>query len=642
MEYYKKRKRFISLVCAISILFSMISIPADAAGANSVTASTNASVTQGNTAYCYVNIDSTESLAALDVTVHFDPAKVEITDVYNSVGCIIYDSVQNVDNIKFSYILDGKGTASKTRLFYFQYRVLSNAEPGNAYFDITVGDAYDSSLKEVAVSGSRCSFNIQKKVATKTCSVSASSTVSTAIGQEFSLKYQFSTNEIASGSAVINYDPELFEVVDVKNGAFLNNKVVDVNTDATGAVYIAFVGTQYFSSKDFLTVTFRTIKNVTEKSKIELKTTELIDKYLTPIACNGYSTTVNVAYDDSYSEDATKMRLDGKFSYTNKQITLVVTLEAGSRLGAGDFVIEFDPELVSYKSCTKGFSPSFFTVNDKNVDEGKLKFHIISLSDIVTEETVLTVEFDVIHPYGRKTAEFTLNGTGLTDSLTEKIVLNFINASILLEYWVTFCDEDGTVLKRAMYHYGDEIEAPEAPTKESDAYGTYTITLTQEMIDSFAIFHNIGARNEWEKDGIKIEAGRWCDMGYDVSTPAIVIESSAAAEKPTAPKTPFVDVPDDAYYADAVAWAKEKGVTQGTDDTHFSPGNPCTSAQVLTFLWRANGSPNVATTIPEYYGMAVAWASANGLMDGMEKTFAPGSNSPRADIVTYLYRGLAD
>lgn len=474
MNYYKKRKPFISLVCAISLIFSMISVPVTAADTNSVTATTSVTVRQGNSAYCYVDIGSTEGLAALDVTVHFDPAKVKIIGVYNGASCTLYDSVTNTDNIQFSYILDGQGTASKTRLFYFQYQVLSNADVGSAYFDITIGEAYDNSLNEMAVSGSRCSFTIAETVTNKSCNVYGSSLMSTAIDQEFTLSYRFSTYQISSGTAVITYDAELFEVVEVTQGAFLTGKVVDINTDLTGEIYISFVGTEDYSNTNLVSVTFRTIKNVTETSKITFKTTELLDKELNSISCSGYTTNVNVVYDETHTGDSPAMRLDGTFSYEDKQITLVVSLEAGSNLGAGDFVITFNPDLVSYNSCTKGFTPSFFNIDDKNVDAGELKFHIISLSDIVTEETVLTVVFDVNHPYGCETADFTLDGTGLTDSLTESILLNLVDASVYLEYQVNFCDSDGTVLQSAMYRYGDIVQEPDAPVKESDVYGTYT------------------------------------------------------------------------------------------------------------------------------------------------------------------------
>ena len=473
MKIYKKLKPFISLVCTLLIIFSMVSISVGAVDANSVTASTSATVKQGNSAYCYVDIASTEGLAALDVTVHFDPAKVKILGVYNSISCTLYDSVTNTDNIQFSYILDGEGSASKTRLFYFRYQVLSNADVGSSYFDITIGEAYDNSLNDVAVSGSRCNFTIAETITNKTCSVYSSSSMSTSIEQEFTISYRFSTYQIASGTAVITYDPEMFEVTGVTNGAFLTNKVVDVNASLSGEVYISFVGTEYYSNTNFVSVTFKTIKNVTDTSKIVFKAVELIDKELNSISCSGYTTNVNVAFDSTYVGDAPAMKLDGTFSYDDMQIALVVTLEANSRLGAGDFVITFDPELVSYNSCTKGFTPSFFNINDKKAQDGELKFHIISLSDITTEETVLTVVFDVKQPYSCETADFTLVGTGLTDSLTEGILLNFIDDSVFLEYKITFCDEDGTILQSGMYHYGDVVTEPDAPTKESDVYGKY-------------------------------------------------------------------------------------------------------------------------------------------------------------------------
>ena len=473
MNFYKKRKPFISLVCAIALILSVISVPAAAADTNSVTATTGATVKQGNSGYCYVSIDSTEGLAALDVTVHYDPAKVKITGVYNSVSCTLYDSVTNTDNIQFSYILDGQGTAEKTRLFYFQYQVLSNAEVGDAYFDITVGEAYDNSLNDVAVYGSRCNFTIAEKTASKSCYIYGSSSMSTAIEQEFTLSYQFSTYQIASGTAVISYDSELFEVLEVTNGAFLTDKLVDINTDLAGEIYISFVGTAYYSNTNLVSVTFRTIKNVTETSKIVFKATELLDKDLNAYSCSGYTTNISVAYDETHTGDSPAMRLNGTFSYEDTQITLTVSLEENSCLGAGDFVINFDPTLVTYNSCTKGFTPSYFYIDDKKVDSGELKFHIISLSDIVTEETVLTVVFDVNRPYNCETADFTLQGTELTDSMTEGILLNFIDDSVWLEYQVNFCNEDGALLQSGMYHYGDKVTVPANPTKAADNTYTY-------------------------------------------------------------------------------------------------------------------------------------------------------------------------
>lgn len=112
----------------------------------------------------------------------------------------------------------------------------------------------------------------------------------------------------------------------------------------------------------------------------------------------------------------------------------------------------------------------------------------------------------------------------------------------------------------------------------------------------------------------------------------------------------FTDVPADAYYADAVEWAVKNGITIGTGDgTTFSPDLGCTRAQVVTFLWRAAGSPAPKSTVNpfvdvlpgEYYAEAVLWAVENGITVGTNAegtTFSPDEICSRAQIVTFLWR----
>ena len=108
----------------------------------------------------------------------------------------------------------------------------------------------------------------------------------------------------------------------------------------------------------------------------------------------------------------------------------------------------------------------------------------------------------------------------------------------------------------------------------------------------------------------------------------------------------FVDVPASAYYYDAVKWVAEQGITGGTDENHFSPDASCTRAQIVTFLWRAAGSPAPKgqvsmTDVPAdaYYAKAVAWAIENGITSGTgENRFSPDATCTRAQGVTFLYR----
>ncbi len=120
-------------------------------------------------------------------------------------------------------------------------------------------------------------------------------------------------------------------------------------------------------------------------------------------------------------------------------------------------------------------------------------------------------------------------------------------------------------------------------------------------------------------------------------------EGSAAPTEPKNPAAPlFSDVPSDAYYADAVKWAVDKGVTAGTTATTFSPNNTCTKAQILTFLWRATGSPepgipNCFEDVDEsaYYYKAAVWAYENGMI--ADRWFGGDTPCTRIETVTYLW-----
>ena len=122
-------------------------------------------------------------------------------------------------------------------------------------------------------------------------------------------------------------------------------------------------------------------------------------------------------------------------------------------------------------------------------------------------------------------------------------------------------------------------------------------------------------------------------------------------EKPVQPEQPgqgtgFRDVLANAYYADAVTWAVKEGITSGTTATTFSPNASCTRAQMVTFLWRANGSPRAAKANPftdvsknAYYYDAVLWAAEKGITSGTTATtFSPDATLTRGQTVTFLWR----
>ena len=125
---------------------------------------------------------------------------------------------------------------------------------------------------------------------------------------------------------------------------------------------------------------------------------------------------------------------------------------------------------------------------------------------------------------------------------------------------------------------------------------------------------------------------------------------AAGSPEPTTTENPFEDVPTNAFYYKAVLWAVENQITNGLSDTEFGPSALCNRAQVVTFLWRAQSSPESNADISftdvedgKYYTTAVAWAVENGITNGISATeFGVGTICNRAHVVTFLYRAFVN
>lgn len=144
------------------------------------------------------------------------------------------------------------------------------------------------------------------------------------------------------------------------------------------------------------------------------------------------------------------------------------------------------------------------------------------------------------------------------------------------------------------------------------------------------------------------------DGTYTFTMPASKVTVTAAfVEKkaePIAPEKLFADVSAEEYYYEAVKWASENGVTGGIGENLFGANLPCTRAQIVTFLWRAAGSPEpkgmsgfVDVSADAYYAKAVAWAVEQGIVSGTSATtFSPDAVCTRAQSVAFLYRAFGE
>ena len=151
----------------------------------------------------------------------------------------------------------------------------------------------------------------------------------------------------------------------------------------------------------------------------------------------------------------------------------------------------------------------------------------------------------------------------------------------------------------------------------------------------------------FDKNGKELELTDKGDGRFTFIMPAGKVEVKATFTEEVK-TSPFQDVPTDAYYYEAVKWAQKKGITGGIGDGLFGPNQPCTRAQIVTFLWRAAGSPEpkamssfADVSTDAYYAKAVAWAVENGITTGTgDGKFSPDATCTRAQSVTFLFRAI--
>ena len=187
----------------------------------------------------------------------------------------------------------------------------------------------------------------------------------------------------------------------------------------------------------------------------------------------------------------------------------------------------------------------------------------------------------------------------------------------------------------------DKVENGSVSSDVKNASKGSTVTITIKPEDGFKLAN----LTVIDKDGNKLEIADKGDGKYTFIMPAGKVEVKASFTKEVE-TSPFADVATDAYYYEAVKWAAEQGITGGTGSGLFSPDYTCTRAQIVTFLWRAAGSPEPKamsgfSDVPEnsYYAKAVAWAVENGITVGTSSTtFSPEATCTRAQSVTFLFR----
>ena len=337
--------------------------------------------------------------------------------------------------------------------------------------------------------------------------------------------------------------------------------------------------------------------------------------------------TVYAVYKDNTREIVTNYTCSptGALKTTDTEITVSYTEGGVTVQAAQQIKVKSSSEIQVAKPKITPPSCSFTGMLKVNImaEEGTTIYFTTNGSNPTTDSSKYTGEFTVIKSCTVK-AIAVKNGVASPVASASYTTTNAASGSHTPTYGITIQDSKN----------GDVTASHKSASK-----GT-TVTLTVDP-DKGYVLDTLTVLDGKDKE-IKLTEK---NGKYTFTMPASKVTVEAMFK--AAGNNPFIDVPAGSYYEDAVIWAVDKGITTGTSATTFNPNATCTRAQAVTFLWRTAGSPAPKnsmmpfTDVPagSYYEQAVLWAVENGITDGTSATtFSPDAVCSRGQIVTFLWR----
>jgi len=425
---------FILCILPVNIFNSLTSVNANEAPKIRMEVDDEVKTESNN--YCYVYLDNIEELASLEIQFYYDANDIEIKSLYNYAKTDLFDYNINNDVVNITYIFN-KDVSFNNHIFSLRYEV-KDTTASSTYFDLAIIEALDKNLNNVNITGQNKKINIIKKDQTyESIIFNVDQNAQEAkYGDLINLKYySYYLSSLASGSFVISYDKEYFELVNFELLDYFNeNILVDINIEQKGFVYVSFITLNNSYNYNLFQLNLKVISNININTSIKLSPSSLYgfnnEQYISNEILSNYNLIINnEALSDPY------MYIIGNEDKTNKKFRLTIRIEENSFLGAADFILKFPNNLMNYKSYSIDYiktNNEYFIVNSNECNNGIIKFSIISLNDITIETDLLTFEFDIVNLYENINCMFDLSGSNIVDSLTNSITIKYLDLETTL------------------------------------------------------------------------------------------------------------------------------------------------------------------------------------------------------------------
>ena len=521
---------------------------------------------------------------------------------------------------------------------------------GNSQYPYTVGDK-DANAKpahvDTATVPAKTTSNDDtvKNVASEITGANVTNNAAEAATKDLANK-----NKLTGGSALENTT-----VVDKLNGVTgANNTAADV-----AIVYQTYVDVTVTDAKKNETGVTEITVNLTPMYRVVATTSTVVgnDDEIEVYGDNGVTDPNAVVIQEGKKlnlpeqEYEVKLALPDGFAAAGNKLSIKHTKDNGTvEYYTGTVIQEGGKTYVTF--TTKGFSPFVVSAAAASIDGVMYPTLAEAVANVTDGQTIQLEAACAETVTVSRTVKFTLktNSMNFTGSINpgSRTTLTTSGAETEKEYTFTYSrpSSGGSSSGSATYTITvDKTKNGSVTVSPKSASKGDRVTVTVKP-DSGYVLETLTVT---DKNGNELTLKDKGNGKYTFTMPAGKVEVKATFMEDNSMLNFFYDVPNNAYFYEAVKWAVENGITTGVGNDLFAPEQPCTRAQIVTFLWRAAGSPEpkgAASGMTDvvsgsYYEKAVAWAIENGITTGTTtSTFSPDATCTRAQAVTFLARAL--
>ena len=444
--------KIISALCIVALLIS--AVPAYA-GVSPTLYFTNPTLTAGgSSAYCYLKMDNAENISAMDYRILYDAENIELDSMYktgftNQSDVTVSANTSEPGVIHVTLISqNGLNGNNYVHLMYFKAK--KDAKPGTYPISVLVTDIYNSSLDTVVATTQKGTITV-KEATQAVKNISFSSLVSPSslkVGETVNYKLSASSlNNLSAGTFDFTYDETKLKFNGATLSSAMQNTVCDINDSIDGLVKISFASEKAITSgSNLVTLEFSSIAPGT--ASIAFKPSDLYDSSFVGMTGNELTKSVSIAEPEIVIDYPDFKFLIPEAAPSDKEFTVKAVLEGGSGVRAGDFVVNYNSNILECTGVNSETVSGAWVVTDKNYSNGQIRFSLMSNVDLTEDTALVAMKLKARENVDSK-SKLTATGTGINDVKFNVVTLEFVDSEVEVvrpEYTVNFYDSDGTTL----------------------------------------------------------------------------------------------------------------------------------------------------------------------------------------------------